>query len=282
MQVGLFIGLTLALSFALEAFVIVRYGGILGPGILAVSAVMWLPGLLSIALRLVQRDGFRDVGWRAGKLRYWGLAFVVPVSCAAFTYGVSWVLGVVEFTPPAADAGLESPVTKWIINSTIGAAFGMVIASVLALGEELGWRGYLITRMVEGKLPFALLLAGLVWSVWHVPLILWGDYATSVQPWVSALQFVGTVTVAAVFFGWLRLASGSIWPPVIAHAAHNIYYQSTCDRWFAGELEPYLAGEQGLFSMLAYGLVALFLLRTGRLERAVREPVLYAVGRNKR
>lgn len=55
---------------------------------------------------------------------------------------------------------------------------------------------------------------------------------------------------------------------MLAHAVHNVAYQSVFDHWYDGPLERFFAGEQGLFSMLAYGVVAWVVLR----RRAVNYP----------
>jgi membrane protease YdiL (CAAX protease family) len=150
------------------------------------------------------------------------------------------------------------------------------IANIPSLGEELGWRGYLLTRLVEAKIPAPLWVSGLIWGAWHLPLILWGDYATSSRPWLSATLFMIVVTLAGVFFGWLRLAGGSVWPAMLAHSSHNVAYQSIFDAHMNGPLERTFAGEQGLFSIVAYGAAVAWLWRSGRLARVLERPVLAA------
>jgi uncharacterized protein len=112
-------------------------------------------------------------------------------------------------------------------------------------------------------------LTGVVWGLYHVPLIVWGDYTQTAWPWLTTALFMATIVPVSVVFGWLRLATGSIWPPVLAHASANSFSQGVFDAWFTGPLEPLLAGEAGLFSCIAYSAVALWLWRSGRLARAM-------------
>lgn len=265
----LYIAVVLAVSFALEAYMIVSAGGLRAFGGYGPAVLMWVPGVLSLLFRLAAREGLRDVGWGLRPLRYLAWSFLVPAGCGVLTYGLSWAVGAVGFDPPAKvlqQGG--APVVAWLVSIGVNLSLGMVLASLVSLGEELGWRGYLVPRLVRGGLPAPLVLSGLVWGVWHLPMILFGDYATSGLPWLSGLQFMAVVTLAGVFFGWLRLASGNVWTAVLAHNAHNIVYQGVFDRWFSGRLEPFFAGEQGLFSMVAYGVVVAWLWRRGALAAA--------------
>ncbi len=239
--------------------------------------LMWIPALVSIAMRLIYREGFGDVGWRAGRLRYWAWAYLGPVGFAAFTYGCAWLVGAVVFHMPpalAAELGTNSAPVAWAISTALAVSAGFAIGLFYSFGEELGWRGYLLTRMVEAQLPAPLLSSGLIWSLWHLPLVLWGGYATSDSPWLSALLFTVCISFAGMFVGWLRLAGGSVWTAVIMHTAHNTYYQAVFDPWFDGRGEAYFAGEAGVFSIVAYGGITVWLWRSGRLRQAVRSPVL--------
>ena len=267
----LYILVVLGVSFAVEAYMIISAGGLRAFGGYGAYVIMWIPGVLSLVFRLAGREGFRDVGWRLRPVRYLGWGYLIPAACGLTTYGLAWAAGAVSFAPPSRvlEAG-GSPVMIWLVTAGVNATLGVLLASLLSLGEELGWRGYLVTRLVEGRVPFPLALSGVVWGVWHLPMVLFGDYATSELPWLSGLQFMAVVTLAGVLLGWLRLASGSVWTAVVAHSAHNVFYQGILDAWFKGRLERYLAGEQGVFSMLAYGVVVLWLHLRGHLRRVTR------------
>ncbi len=95
-----------------------------------------------------------------------------------------------------------------------------IAASVTGLGEELGWRGWLLPHLLPLGTWQALSLTGLIWGVWHSPMILLGyNYDR------PDLVGVGLMTIwcvlVGILIGWLRLRSASIWPAAIAHGSLN-------------------------------------------------------------
>lgn len=94
------------------------------------------------------------------------------------------------------------------------------VNSAAAFGEEIGWRGWLLPSLRPlGTLP-ALLGSGVIWGVWHAPLILLGyNYQRTDLAGVGFM--VVFCVLVGVLIGWLRLRSASVWPAVVAHAALN-------------------------------------------------------------
>jgi uncharacterized protein len=90
----------------------------------------------------------------------------------------------------------------------------------LALGEELGWRGFLLPNMVPLGERRALATTGAIWGLWHAPLIPLGlNYPG--HPWQGIVLMIGVGVIFGSLLGWMRLASGSVWPAVLGHAAFN-------------------------------------------------------------
>ncbi|MEV5556453.1 CPBP family intramembrane glutamic endopeptidase [Nonomuraea wenchangensis] len=107
------------------------------------------------------------------------------------------------------------------LQFVLGVVAGPLLNAIAALGEEWGWRGWLLPRLVKagGVLP-GLLLSGAIWGLWHAPLTLLGYNYPRLGSW-AALFFVGFCVLAGVLFGWLRLRTGSVWPAVVAHGSLN-------------------------------------------------------------
>jgi membrane protease YdiL (CAAX protease family) len=120
--------------------------------------------------------------------------------------------------------GIEAPAdlgTAALLQIVIAVVAGPVLNAIPALGEEWGWRGWLLPRLLTSNgVLTSLLLSGAVWGVWHAPLTLLGYNYPRLGSW-AALTFIGFCVLAGVLFGWLRLRTGSVWPAVVAHGSLN-------------------------------------------------------------
>ncbi|WP_067198031.1 CPBP family intramembrane glutamic endopeptidase [Microbacterium sp. XT11] len=95
-----------------------------------------------------------------------------------------------------------------------------LVNSLFAFGEELGWRGWLVPALRPLGTWLALIASGVIWGVWHSPVILLG-YNFGRTDITGVLFMVGGCVAWGVLLGWLRLRSASVWPAVIAHGALN-------------------------------------------------------------
>ena len=103
--------------------------------------------------------------------------------------------------------------------------YGPVINLFFAIGEEIGWRGFLYPALRQrmSTLP-ACLLVGAIWGLWHTPINLMGhNYGTSYPgfPWLGILGMCLLTTSAGTFLAWLSERSGSLWPAALAHGTIN-------------------------------------------------------------
>ena len=96
----------------------------------------------------------------------------------------------------------------------------MLLLTPFSLGEEWGWRGYLLPKLLPlGQWP-ALLISGAIWGIWHAPLIVLGANYPG-HPVLGILLMTINCTIIGTILGWTRLATGSIWPAVLGHAGFN-------------------------------------------------------------
>jgi membrane protease YdiL (CAAX protease family) len=118
-------------------------------------------------------------------------------------------------------AALPAPIALLVAAQFLNVLIGALLNVLPALGEEIGWRGWLLPHLLRLGLVPALLLSGLIWGLWHAPLILLGYNYPGAPGWLALLLMVGVCTVTGAVFGWLRLRSESVWPAAIAHGAFN-------------------------------------------------------------
>jgi membrane protease YdiL (CAAX protease family) len=260
---------------------IVQTGESIGKTPWLILALMYTPAVASIIARLAFREGFGDVsfllGGREGR-RAILLAWIYPIVVGLLAYGTAWATGLAKFQPPLPPQShlyTDSAATNLMTSLLLTATLGTLVSCVSAFGEELGWRGYMLTRLMLAGVPKPVLVSGLIWAFWHVPLILTGQYAAGTRPRLSAMLFVVGVVADGYLAAYVRLRSGSVWPAVIYHGAVNAVIQGTFDRATVGT--PQAVGESGwLTATSAVAIVVLVTRGPWRLQRRPGEPLLLA------
>lgn len=163
-QITVFTLLTLSLSWLFEGYLILN-GGVKNFGLLGLIVLMWIPGLISLIYRKISGIGFSDIGWKLGPRRNYILAIALPLTLALLTNLLSVPFGLRIFSPLALSA-LEERTALIIIS--------LVLGFVGALGEEIGWRGFLLPKLFQAKVRHPYIASGLIWAIWHLPLVTLG------------------------------------------------------------------------------------------------------------
>lgn len=161
----------------------------------------------------------------------------------------------------------DVPVGLLVAVQLAAIPFAALVNGVLAFGEEVGWRGWLLPALRPlGAWP-ALVLSGAIWGLWHSPLLLLG-YDFDQPNLLGVLLMVVACSVVGVLFGWLRLRSASLWPAVLAHGALNA--SAGMVSLFAAEGQApdlVLAGPLGVGTWIAGGAVIAVLVVAWQFDR---------------
>ena len=108
----------------------------------------------------------------------------------------------------------------------VGTSLSVVVSIfVAAFLEELGWRGYLFEKLKSMSWFKMNLIIGLMWAIWHFPVIFMGSYYVGDSWIISVPVFTLNLVLLSFVFGGLRKISGGIWAAVVAHAVHNLVYK---------------------------------------------------------
>jgi membrane protease YdiL (CAAX protease family) len=229
--------------------------------------LVWVPALASVVARLVLHEGFSDVSFRLGGRRGWRaivLALVFPIVVGLIAYGVAWMTTLARFAPRSDLAGdAVSPLTALVVILAVSTTIGTVTLTLTAAGEEIGWRGYMLTHLIDAGVPRPVLVSGLLWGLWHIAGTLTGVYATGPWPVLSAVLLVVTITSLGYVIGRMRLETGSIWPAIAVHAAWNSIIVGAFDSATTGAGAALWVGESGVLTALTL-VVAAFLFSRGR------------------
>lgn len=244
-----------------------------------VLGLMWCPGAAAIITRLIYQRNLRGMGWGWGKTRYQVWSYFIPLLYALAAYLIVWLGGFGKFpnmttVHTIARQGIgplklanASPAVAIALYVAISATLGLVINCVFALGEELGWRGLLVPELAKvTSFTKTALLSGVIWSLWHYPLIFLAGYNGRTSGWYSALCFTAMVIGIATVFAWMRLKSGSVWTGMLLHASHNLFIQGVFDPLTQDTaVTKYVRGEFGV-ALAVIGLLTGYLFWRKRAD----------------
>jgi membrane protease YdiL (CAAX protease family) len=186
---------------------------------------MWSPALASVIARLVLREGFSDVSFRLGglgTLPWYALGLAVPLAVGIFAYGAAWLTSLVKF---------EGSAGALLVGLVSAATWMPIFNFIFVTGEEIGWRGYMLTRLIDAGVP------------------------------LSAVLFVVTVTSTSFVYARMRLETGSIWPVIFAHSAWNAIIQGPFDGPRRGPNAALWTGESGILTVIVLVAVAVIVSR---------------------
>ncbi|QGQ96552.1 CPBP family intramembrane metalloprotease [Paenibacillus psychroresistens] len=212
-----------------------------------------------IMMLVITREGYTKAGWKTLGihklgLRTWLFALLAPLVILAIGYVIVLGLGTAKLIEPA-----DATWMGFIINM-----FLMIAAvTILSLGEEFGWRGYLFPRLYKlGRVKTSIII-GLVWAAWHYPILLLTDtYHPGGNRLVVLLLFTLIIVSASFIYNELRMITGSIWPACLLHASLNIGYnnlQTLLDgKQSSIEL---IAGETGITTVIIVGFAAIWIIK---------------------
>ena len=223
-----------AIVFALTG---VELGSLRGT-VLVVLVYMWAPAVAAILVQRWHGESIRaGCGLRRGRLRWVGLAWVTPVGLLALTIGIGVLFPEVSFTTDygaflrglglpeeqveASVAVLEGlPVPPGVFLVGQGLVAGLTINAVAALGEELGWRGLLLRELSPLGFWRLSLLTGVVWGVWHAPLIVQGHNFPD-APFAGIVVMTGWTVAASPLFTYLTVRARSVLAATLLHGSFN-------------------------------------------------------------
>ena len=239
-KVGEFLALAFGLSWAVAAGLVlagVEIGTLEWTFFLLVG-FMWAPAIAAIVVQWRRGASVRTTcGLAVGRLGWVGLAWVTPVALLAGTVAIATTLPGVSFTtdygaflleaglPPEAVeeavAELEAlPVPPAVLFVVQGLVVGLTINAVAALGEELGWRGLLLSELAPMGFWKLSILTGAVWGVWHAPIVLQG-YNFPDAPVAGVAVMTGWTIVASPAYTYLTVRARSVLAATFLHGSFN-------------------------------------------------------------
>jgi len=196
--------------------------GMWGPGIAALIATLAVEKLPFKSLRLNMLGPKRYYLWA------WLLPPVLVILSGLLTVLIRTGQLDTEFTlmqQMMAQAGTQLPVSTGVlvlIQVAQALLLGPLINIIFTMGEELGWRGFLLPRLMPLGQWKALLISGLIWGVWHAPVIAQGHNYPD-HPIPGILLMIVFCVLLGIIIGWMYLNTRSPWVAALAHGSINAW-----------------------------------------------------------
>lgn len=154
----------------------------------------------------------------------------------------------------------ESPIVdRWNEYMSV---VGIFIGLITAIGEEIGWRGYLVPATLERVgIKKALIYTSIFWGVWHLPILISGLYMPGTPAWYSVPAFLFMIIPVGMIYGIITIKTKSIWPAIFLHAAHNTFDQLIFGTVTVANNKMFFVSETGIFTIIFAWIVAVFLYK---------------------
>lgn len=217
---------------------------------------MWAPALgRFVACRTVDREFKTTL-----PLSRWGATgasvLVVPLAVPLIVYGIAYAAatqtGLAHWNP---GGGAWTTGTQIALNIVINLSLLAVFGTATALGEEIGWRGYLQPRLDEAGVRASVVIVWICQLLYHAPLIAGAGYASSGAFVVDLARFAPADLALTFIWAAESYRAGSLWPAVFFHSFHNTVSQWLFPRLFDGGENEFWLGETGVLPAGVYVLV---------------------------
>jgi uncharacterized protein len=280
------------LTKGILVYLAIAFGGAWG-----IWAILWIAGVSStnpafqwlslpaafapalggfVVRRWVTHEGFADVGNQLNWKRHWHyylFAWLLPLVITAVIVMLAMGLGISQpdfslqrflhtYAPSASIPPLPDPIFWMAIPATVIQALPVAL---LTWGEEFGWRGYLQMRLFANNPLRAAIATGLIWGIWHAPIILLG-FQRYDNPWLGLLIFPIFTIWLSIIFGWLRLKTGSLWSACLAHGATNAIGGSLTTLLFLGGPNWIFVNYGGILAWIPFGVLCGWIIWGDRLN----------------
>jgi membrane protease YdiL (CAAX protease family) len=229
-EVILFVVLAYGLAWAWSGFFLLPYFGDLltrattptdmlgrlGAGV--ILPTMLTPMIAALIMRIfVSKEGVKGSLGLLRSPKYYLAALVIP---AVFVTAVVLITTQAITLPGVSLGEFRWSEAPWSVYLTL--MVGVLPVTLFTFGEEYGWRGYLLPRLLPLGEVRASVLIGVIWGVWHLPLLLAGLNYPGVNVWLATIVFIFVTVGLSFTYTWFYVtSSGSVMVAAVFHASTN-------------------------------------------------------------
>lgn len=227
----LFLSVLIALS-SIVYYAILK----LNPTSIYVGALMMCPSLAAFITLKIKKRPITSLPWGLKELRYLKHSYFTPILYVSIAYTFIWLLGFGDLINTekliqwSNELGINSSHKTLVILVMVALLLTVGVIKNLGatLGEEIGWRGFLIFELRKVMSFKALaIVSGTIWAIWHYPIINL-IYGSGDHLLLHMSAFTIMIIGISVILTYYTFKSNSLWPAAIFHSIHNIYIQKIC------------------------------------------------------
>ena len=199
------------------------------------TPLMLSVGVAAILTCLIRKRSLSTLGWGWGNWKYAWMSYLIPLVLIAMAYLIIWIFGFGQWYDTAfvAEQKANYNLNQWSDFSTLlfhvllTASITFIISLPSVLGEEIAWRGFLVPELSKSmNFTHVALVSGLLWSLFHWPLMIKGLYGNDVTPlFYQLVCFTVFIMSSAMIMTYLRYKTNSVWTAVIYHMSSNVFLQ---------------------------------------------------------
>lgn len=234
----IFIALTFILTWIV--FLLVPISGLTygsGAAVVILAVAMFMPALSNLLTRLITKEGFGNMYLRPhfkGHVKEYLLLYFGPTALLILSGVLYFLIFPGSFDPElttlkgmVASSGKQGLAvsTLLIVQALIFVVIGPIVNIIPTMGEELGWRGYLLPKLrIFLSDRASLIITGVIWGIWHLPVIVMGhNYGTGYwgYPWLGILDMIVFCVVLGIIEGYISIKLESAIPAAMIHSTVN-------------------------------------------------------------
>ena len=237
-----------------------------GSGLVMAASVvfMWLPALTTFLTRKITNDKSK-LPLKPLIKKNWKMYVV-----SAYIPSIAVVLGAsLYFAFFTKHLDLSFTLLGELLAAHVLLAPLVFVNHILAFGEEVGWRGYLLPLLCRKfGVTRGIIIDGVLWGAVHAPLVAFGvNYAGDYPgaPWSGMLMMIVFATSVGVFLSWLTIKTKSIIPACISHGVINALREAPlfiCVSNYNALLGPKPSGVIGMSGFLVIGIVLMICIKS--------------------
>ena len=203
------------------------------PSRIYIGGLMWCPAIATIITLKLKKRPISSLNWNWGNWKYIRLSYIIPALYVLITYILIWILGfgsianketILNWAKELGLVGIGNlkTIPIVIVAVVLLGTIEVIRSSATTLGEEIGWRGFLIWELRK-VLSFTgvSIFSGLIWATWHWPIIVF--YGSNIA--LELTTFYIVIVSMSFIMTYYTFKSISLWPAVIIHAVSNVFIQ---------------------------------------------------------